>query len=328
MKRSGEVRPIFRADEIAEQNYPKDDAVALPFLRLSWLASLPRDAVEILLVVVSGRSYFLPFGRRSLPFRVRMVSNPPFCAWTDIVADSGAALSPEARVSVAHEVAKVAAQSWPNAVVRLRLWRDFPSWLGFHWSGYGARANVSYVLDDAASAWGSVNSKLRNQIRKGAKSYECAPLLKSDLGDAVDLLLAHSVRKGFSYRLSRLEFLRFLECNFAAGNLAVFGARPPAGSLAAVALLGVGHNCNFYVAGGCDPEAEKLQVMSSLVWSLVEYTGVQGKSFDFEGSMLSGVEKFVRSFGGNQKVDTTIQMFPGAEKFQSAVKTVRRKVGI
>jgi hypothetical protein len=57
------------------------------------------------------------------------------------------------------------------------------------------------------------------------------------------------------------------------------------------------HYCLFTAT---NEEGKAQEGVAHLIWRAVLDAGKEGKAFDFEGSMLPGVEKFFRSFGGVQ----------------------------
>ncbi len=60
-------------------------------------------------------------------------------------------------------------------------------------------------------------------------------------------------------------------------------------------------NCSYYFMGGQNPEAGSYKAMSLLLWVAMKEAKKRGhKTFDLEGSMDEGVERFFRSFSGSR----------------------------
>jgi len=60
-------------------------------------------------------------------------------------------------------------------------------------------------------------------------------------------------------------------------------------------------NCSYYLVGGQNPEINSNNAMSLLLWHTIKDAKKQGhNTFDLEGSMDQGVERFFRSFGGER----------------------------
>jgi len=59
----------------------------------------------------------------------------------------------------------------------------------------------------------------------------------------------------------------------------------------------------YYLAGSKNPAAKDNRAMTALIWKAISESKKMGKgSFDFEGSMDAGVEKFFRNFGANREL--------------------------
>jgi hypothetical protein len=62
-------------------------------------------------------------------------------------------------------------------------------------------------------------------------------------------------------------------------------------------------NTSYYLMGGKNPESENYTAMSALLWHCIREAKRRGnKTFDFEGSMDAGVERFFRAFGGRREL--------------------------
>jgi len=65
---------------------------------------------------------------------------------------------------------------------------------------------------------------------------------------------------------------------------------------------------SYYFMGGQNPEAQGYKAMSVLLWHAIKTARARGlKTFDFEGSMDAGVERFFRGFGGTRTLYMVLQ---------------------
>ena len=62
----------------------------------------------------------------------------------------------------------------------------------------------------------------------------------------------------------------------------------------------------YYLAGGGDPELRASGAHSLILWEGIRFTAQYTDLFDFEGSMIPGVERFFREFGAIQTPFFTI----------------------
>lgn len=64
----------------------------------------------------------------------------------------------------------------------------------------------------------------------------------------------------------------------------------------------------YYLVGSKNPEVKNNRAMTALIWHAIQESKLREKvSFDFEGSMDPGVEKFFRNFGGTRELYLVLQ---------------------
>ena len=67
-------------------------------------------------------------------------------------------------------------------------------------------------------------------------------------------------------------------------------------------------NCSYYLMGGQNHEANSYKAMTALLWHMIKDAKQRGHTtFDFEGSMDEGVERFFRNFGGERALYLVLQ---------------------
>lgn len=54
----------------------------------------------------------------------------------------------------------------------------------------------------------------------------------------------------------------------------------------------------YYLVSGTDPQFRSVGSNSLLIWEGIQWAAKNSKVFDFEGSVIEGIENFVRQFGG------------------------------
>lgn len=76
----------------------------------------------------------------------------------------------------------------------------------------------------------------------------------------------------------------------------------------AALFLVVDADTAYYLAGGSDPSFSDSGAMSGLMWHAILQSLEDGKQyFDFEGSMLPGIDRFFRQFGPEEKKYLNLQ---------------------
>lgn len=78
----------------------------------------------------------------------------------------------------------------------------------------------------------------------------------------------------------------------------ILGAYNSEGGLDAAIYLVCDAQCCYLMATGSKTEKLSGGSMSLLIWHAIKLFSASHKYFDFEGSMIRGVESFFRSFGG------------------------------
>jgi hypothetical protein len=81
-----------------------------------------------------------------------------------------------------------------------------------------------------------------------------------------------------------------------------------------------------YLLGGSDPELRTSGAASLVMWEAIEQAGRRDTGFDFEGSMLRPVERFVRAFGGTPTPYSLVRSTPSrAFRLERAVKRALKR---
>ena len=285
-----------------------------------WLAALPKGSVKVAVFGSDQKAAYLPFSlarRRGIPF----VSNPAFTPWVEVVGGS----SSSKRVALIGDLHK-AQSAMANelrrlGVVRLRLQRTTPSWLGFHWAGYFGNARISYVVDGSPTvAWDGMKGKNRTQVRSAAELVQIRDVRDDGLEGSIELFLRHSSTKNFGYSLGPTPLRLLMADAIASGRGIVRGAFDPQDRLVATAFFVDDGRSRTYLMGAQDPDGARAHAMTLLHWRSIEETLNDGRTFDFEGSMLPGVEEYVRSFGGEQVTDVTVVWIPRPHRAMAALR--------
>jgi lipid II:glycine glycyltransferase (peptidoglycan interpeptide bridge formation enzyme) len=89
---------------------------------------------------------------------------------------------------------------------------------------------------------------------------------------------------------------------------ALWAAKDAKGTIQAMVWQVWDNNCSYYFMGGQNPETNSYRAMSLLLWHTIREAKKRGnKTFDLEGSMDEGVERFFRNFGGDRALYIVLQ---------------------
>jgi hypothetical protein len=178
---------------------------------------------------------------------------------------------------------------------------DYP--LPFHWAGFSLHTRYTYYLDlkkEPAQLFAELDPSLRRQIRKSEK-YHFQIVADNKLRGLLDLL-AENRRQGHDIvgkgDADYQTYQAMAEYLMATGQGKIFSSYHPDGTCLAAILYAKFGQKGLYLSGAMHPDHKKTGAMSALLWAAIGQAQADGADcFDFEGSMLPGVEQFFRKFG-------------------------------
>jgi hypothetical protein len=177
----------------------------------------------------------------------------------------------------------------------------FDYWTPLHWQGFRQTSHYTWRLSDLRdrdAVFAGVRENVRREVRKARKRG-----LTVAEGSLADYLRVHddtAVRQGRE-RVARVNEAVLARIDAAAGPRGartILLARDADGRVHAGGYFVHDARWTYYLLGGSDAELRTSGGASLLIWGAIERAGGRGTGFDFEGSMLRHVERFVRSFGG------------------------------
>lgn len=182
-------------------------------------------------------------------------------------------------------------------------------WLPFYWEGYKQTTRYTYLLNniqDEKTIWDNMSPNIRRNITK-ARDKNGITVKK---GIAVDDFLRIQEMTFERQHLPAPKERKILKNIIATcrqrnqGDL--WGAYDDKGNLHAVAFIVWQESSAYYLAGGGNPALRSSGAHSLLLWESIRFAAHHTSVFDFEGSMIPGVERFFREFGAIQTPFFTI----------------------
>lgn len=177
------------------------------------------------------------------------------------------------------------------------------NWLPFYWHGFKQTTKYTYVLDDLSdldSIWDNFLPKIKTDVRKAENRFKLK--IRDDLGIDAFLRLNNLTfeRQGLTPPYSSDLVVRLHSACTAhkAGQL-FFAVDEDARIHAAIFLVWDAESA-YYLMSGADPALRNSGATSFLVWHAIKHAARVSLRFDFEGSMVKPVERFVRGFGARQ----------------------------
>lgn len=184
---------------------------------------------------------------------------------------------------------------------RIKMHYSVANWQPLYWKGYTQTTAYTYVIEDIKDTnevFKNFQTDIRTEIRKAEKQVT----VKDDL-NASDFYAV--VEKSFARQKKKMSFSRqFLEKVDAACTekncRKIFYAIDNNAQIHAAIYVVWDAFSAYYLLGGGDPKLRSSGANSLLLWHAIQYVSPLTTRFDFEGSMLEPVERYVRAFGGRQ----------------------------
>jgi GNAT acetyltransferase-like protein len=188
-------------------------------------------------------------------------------------------------------------------------------WTPLAWHGFTQTTRYSWRLTDLSDLEGSFRAtreNIRREIRKAEKRG-----LSVEQGELTDFLELHGktvAHQGLDEAAAANR--RSLESIEAAaaprGARTILLARDAEGRAHAGSYLVHDDRFAYYLVGASDPALRNSGAPSLVMWKGIEAAAMRGVGFDFEGSMVRGVERFFRAFAGTPAPYSVVRKTPSS----------------
>ncbi|MEM8888308.1 MAG: GNAT family N-acetyltransferase [Bacteroidota bacterium] len=180
---------------------------------------------------------------------------------------------------------------------------DFPYALPFHWNGFELKTRFTYQLDlrkEKEQLEAHLESSHKRQIKKAQKNG--IQIREQETFEILETLFLKNKEAGNDLSAGDPRILPLLRKLYTyldgADQGYIHAAYDAEGNLQAAAFFAFLGKKMYYLIGAQDPKAQSSGAMTHLMWESM----LKGKEagihiFDFEGSMIPGIEQFFRKFG-------------------------------
>ncbi len=206
------------------------------------------------------------------------------------------------RLSAEHKSIEELIERLPTAnYYHVKTHPSLTNWLPFYWNGFQQTTRYTYIIQDITDqeqVWKSFRSNIRREIRKAREEVE---VIQSDqVDDLITLQRMTFDRQGKSAPQSDSQLRNISDSVHSKEQGAIFYARDKQNQLHSGLLLVWDDRMAYYLVGGSDPELRTSGAASLLMWRAIQHASEKVTKFNFEGSMIRGIERFFRGFGGEQ----------------------------
>jgi lipid II:glycine glycyltransferase (peptidoglycan interpeptide bridge formation enzyme) len=175
------------------------------------------------------------------------------------------------------------------------------NWLPFYWKGFTQTTRYTYVLEDLANL-SSIFRGFTKAKRKNIRRAESIVTVRQDL-PAEDFYNNHVLtlaKQGQKIVYSRELLHRIFQASYERSAGKTFYAIDKNGGLHSAILVIWDSSSAYFLISTIDPDFRDSGSATLLIWEAVQYLADKTRKFDFEGSMIEGVENSFRAFGAVQ----------------------------
>ena len=270
-----------------------------------WLEAVAPGSYRILQVERGGQVQ----AAWPIILRKRLGSRPivtmaPLTPWLGILHRPTDEAKLSTRLQREKELADQLIDQLPSfAALHLHFHRNFDNWLPLYWRGFSQTTRYTYVLADLTRSeklWAGMRENIRREIRKAERmGVEVESTVSSDEFWKVHVKTFQRQEMEIPYDFSQVKRVDAACADRACRK--IFIARDGAGTVHAAAYIVWDEKSAYYLMGGGDPALRTSGAASLVLWEAIRFASTVTAAFDFEGSMLPGVERFFRAFGGEPK---------------------------
>lgn len=176
-------------------------------------------------------------------------------------------------------------------------------WLPFYWEGYRQTTRYTYLLEDLRQPerlWENMCPNIRRNILKAREKYGIT--VRRGI-PAEDFLHVHALtfrRQKKTVPGDAALLKKLIATCHERGQGDLWGGYDAEGRIHAAAFIVWQDRTAYYLAGGGNPDLRASGAHSLVLWEGIRFAAEVSEQFDFEGSMLPGVERFFREFGAVQ----------------------------
>jgi hypothetical protein len=185
----------------------------------------------------------------------------------------------------------------------------FTDWLPFYWNGYRQTTRYTYLLynlKDMDRLWQNMHRNLRRNIRKAEEDYRITVRKGISVDEFLRVQALTFERQHKKNKQSEEVLRRLIGVSRMREQGDLWGGYDEAGQLHAAVFVVWQKSCAHYIAGGGDPALRASGAHAFVLWDVIRFVSAHAEKFDFDGSMLPGVERFFREFGAIQTPYFTI----------------------
>jgi lipid II:glycine glycyltransferase (peptidoglycan interpeptide bridge formation enzyme) len=272
------------------------------FCRSWWLNVVCPDSFQILTVtkgerIIAGMP--LPISRK---WREHSFLMPLLTQTLGVLIRPSEKLTYEGKLTEEMEGLKVLVEAIPRCdSFSMNFHYNFTNWLPFYWKGYQQTTYYTYIIKDLTDInmiYAKMTLSKRKRIEKAKKIVVVsADLSAKEFYENHKMTLAKQGKKiDYSYNM----FKRIYTASNKNSAAKIWCASDEKNNIHAAIFIVYDAKSAYYLISSIDPDFRSSGATSLLHMEAIKYLSQYTKRYDFEGSMIPGVEHSFRKFGAVQ----------------------------
>jgi len=300
---SYEVKILSPYDSLEEwDRFVDDSPQGCIFCRSWWLQAVCPNGFEILTLRKGDR---IVAGMPMLIHRKRgytRISMPTLTQVFGILLAPPTSENYERNLSDEMNILNALVEAIPKFnVFSMRFHYNFTNWLPFYWAGYKQTTRYTYVIPDLTDlnrVFSEFNHSKRKNIKKAEKLVSVCTDLPAEELYANHVLTLNKQGEQISYSFN--HFKRIYDAAYEKGCGKTWYALDDQKNIHAAIFVIFDNKSAYYLISTIDPDFRNSDSATLLVRDAIAYVSKYTNRFDFEGSMIRGVENSFRKFGAIQ----------------------------
>ncbi len=275
----------------------------MPFsLHYSWWKEVVQDSWDVI-VIEKGNEI-----QAVWPYLIRkkgiwtLLAQPHFTAYTGPFIAYPEGQKESTKVAFENKIYQELIDQLPKHAEFLQKFHlDFHNSLAFQWNSFEDRRMFTYIQDlskGEEALWADLSDSCRRQIKKAEKALNLEQAKNAEVLKNLMLESYKAKNQAFPIEDESLfeRIAKYLE-KYQCGKI-LEAVDTESNAHAAIAVVW-DQKSAYYLIGGAAEKHKNSGSMSLLLWEAMKVTKQKGiKHFNFEGSSVKGIEKFLRGFGG------------------------------
>lgn len=275
----------------------------LPFcLRYEWWEEIVQDHWDVVVEangeqVIAVWPYFI---RKKGPWRI--ISNALLTPYSGPFIDFPANSKKSSQISLENKIHEQLIKQLPSfAELNQNFYPGFSNSLSFLWQGFEDHKHYTYVLglnQEEDTLWEGFRENMRRQIRKAEKFITIEENPDPKLMESL-LKESYETQQSSYPQIPPVYFERIFNYIIKHKCGKSWKALDEKGNVHAAITCIWDNQAAYYLIGGASTKFKNSGAISLLLWQAIKTSQKLGKAFfNFEGSSIRPIEKYLRGFGG------------------------------